>query len=110
MADPEGGINDLGLVVSIDTEVTAELEAEGLARDVIRQVQQARKDHDLNVIDRIALTVTAPTAVVAAIRTHSEAVERAVLATSLTLVEATGGNDGDTDTVGVAIEVDTTTS
>ena len=110
MADPEGGIIDLGLVVSIDTEVTAELEAEGLARDVIRQVQQARKDHDLNVIDRIALTVTAPTAVVAAIRTHSEAVERAVLATSLTLVEATGGNDGDTDTVGVAIEVDTTTS
>ena len=110
MADPEGGIIDLGLVVSIDTEVTAELEAEGLARDVIRQVQQARKDHDLNVIDRIALTITAQAGVLAAVRTHRDAVERAVLATSLVLVEAAAVADGDSDTVGVAIEVDAAAS
>ncbi|MEU8611460.1 isoleucine--tRNA ligase, partial [Actinoplanes sp. NPDC048791] len=42
-------------VVLLDTEVTPELAAEGLARDLIRVVQQARRDADLDVSDRIAL-------------------------------------------------------
>ena len=43
----------------LDTEVTPELAAEGLARDVIRVVQQARRDAGLDVADRIALVVEA---------------------------------------------------
>jgi isoleucyl-tRNA synthetase len=46
-----------GFVV-LDTTVTPELAAEGLARDVIRAVQQARRDADLDVSDRISLTVS----------------------------------------------------
>lgn len=44
-------------VVVLDTDVTPELEAEGLARDVVRAVQQARRSADLNVSDRIVLTL-----------------------------------------------------
>ena len=48
-----------GGFVVLNTEVTPELEAEGAARDMVRAIQQARKDAGLNVSDRIRTTVTA---------------------------------------------------
>ena len=48
---------DSGFVV-LDTHTTAELEAEGLARDIIRAVQDTRKAAGLEVSDRITLAVT----------------------------------------------------
>ena len=50
---PGGG----GLVV-LDTEVSPELELEGAARDLVRAVQQARRDAGLEVSDRISLEVS----------------------------------------------------
>ncbi|WP_281964693.1 isoleucine--tRNA ligase [Serinicoccus marinus] len=46
-----------GGFVVLDTEVTPELEKEGLARDLVRAVQGARKDAGLDISDRISLTV-----------------------------------------------------
>ena len=43
-----------GGFVVLDTAVTPELAAEGLARDLVRAVQQARRDAGLDVSDRIA--------------------------------------------------------
>jgi isoleucyl-tRNA synthetase len=60
-----------GFVV-LDTTVTPELAAEGLARDVIRAVQQARRDAGLDVSDRISLTVTGDEEVWAATVAHQE--------------------------------------
>ncbi|MGQ0575183.1 MAG: isoleucine--tRNA ligase [Pseudonocardia sp.] len=71
-----------GLVV-LDVAVTPELAAEGLANDVVRLVQQARRDAGLDVSDRIVLVVDAPDAVLAALRTHEEFVAGEVLATSV---------------------------
>src|SRR5699024_12063327 len=44
-----------GGFVILDTETTPELEAEGLARDMIRAVQDARKKADFDVSDRLRL-------------------------------------------------------
>ncbi|OGJ73307.1 hypothetical protein A3G69_03410, partial [Candidatus Peribacteria bacterium RIFCSPLOWO2_12_FULL_53_10] len=49
---------DGGIVVSLDTRITPELEVEGLARDLIREIQKLRKDSGLAFTDRIALAVT----------------------------------------------------
>ena len=46
-----------GGVVVLDTAVTEELRREGLANDLVRAVQQARRDAGLHVSDRISLTV-----------------------------------------------------
>jgi isoleucyl-tRNA synthetase len=54
---PDGwfGVVDRGTQVMIDARLTPELKAEGLARDVVRLVQDARKDAGLDVADKIEL-------------------------------------------------------
>ncbi|MGD9996665.1 MAG: isoleucine--tRNA ligase [Ilumatobacteraceae bacterium] len=47
-------------VVVLDTHVTPELEAEGVTRDLVRLVQQARRNAGLAVSDRIDLVVELP--------------------------------------------------
>ncbi|WP_250035905.1 isoleucine--tRNA ligase [Paractinoplanes maris] len=94
-------------VVVLDTAVTAELAAEGLARDVIRVVQQARRDAGLDVSDRIALVVSAAEPVRAAVGAHRDFVGGETLATSVTLAEAGAegfaGEVGDGDQVTVQV-------
>jgi len=80
-----------GGVVILDTEVTPELAAEGLARDVIRVVQQARREAALDVADRIALVLEVPPSVAAAVEAHREFVAAETLATSLELGPAGSG-------------------
>jgi isoleucyl-tRNA synthetase len=72
-----------GLVV-LDTEVTPELAAEGLAKDVVRLVQQARREARLDVSDRVALTLDASDEVLEAVRVHQDFLADEVLATSVT--------------------------
>jgi isoleucyl-tRNA synthetase len=83
---------DSGVVV-LDTEVTPELHAEGVARDVVRVVQQARREAELNVSDRIALTVDAPLPVADAVRAHQAFVAAETLATEVAF-EAVPDSDG----------------
>jgi isoleucyl-tRNA synthetase len=74
-------------VVDLDVAVTEDLRREGMARDVIRLVQQARKDADLKVTDRITLTLQLPGEVRAAVEEHQRAVVEATLATSLSFTD-----------------------
>jgi isoleucyl-tRNA synthetase len=93
-------------VVVLDTEVTPELAAEGLARDVVRVVQQARRDADLAVSDRIALTLTASAQVRDAVSGYRDFVAREVLAGTVDFAEGlTGftGEVGEADQVTVAL-------
>jgi len=83
-ADPDAAIGVLrsGGFVVLDTEVTPELAQEGLARDLVRAVQQARKDAGLEVSDRIALTIGGSAEVVAAARAHEQLITAETLATA----------------------------
>ncbi|WP_110239342.1 isoleucine--tRNA ligase [Nocardioides gilvus] len=76
------GMLPVGGFVVLDTQVTPELAAEGLARDLVRAVQQARKDSGFDVSDRIALVVAGSETVQAAARTHEALVAGETLATS----------------------------
>lgn len=58
--DSASSILPSGGFVILDLELTGDLIAEGYARDVIRAVQDARKDAGLEVSDRIVLTLTVP--------------------------------------------------
>ena len=78
-AEPFAGT---GAVV-LDTSVDSDQEREGLARDVIRAVQTARKEAGLDVSDRIALGVAGGDAVSAALDAHADFIKAETLARSL---------------------------
>ena len=84
-------LGNAGFVV-LDTVVTPELEAEGLARDVVRAVQQARKDAGLDVSDRIRLEIEGDGVAVLAMREHQDLIASETLAVELELVDGHGGN------------------
>lgn len=74
----------------LDTRVTPQLEAEGVARDVVRAVQAARREAGLEVSDRIRLTVEGDESVVEAVAAHRELVAGEVLAVALEAPAAPG--------------------
>ncbi|HET9091187.1 MAG TPA: isoleucine--tRNA ligase [Acidimicrobiales bacterium] len=80
-------------VVSLDLETDEELEAEGLARDVVRIIQQARREAGFQVTDRIEAALEAAPAVCSAVGAWGDFVAEQVLADRLELspVEGDGG-------------------
>lgn len=74
--------------VILNTAVDASLAAEGAARDVIRAVQSARRDADLDVSDRIHTIITGSEPVIEAIRVHEKLISNETLSLQ-TVFEAT---------------------
>ncbi|MEV8338880.1 isoleucine--tRNA ligase [Leucobacter sp. NPDC077196] len=74
----------------LDTALTPELEAEGIARDAIRAVQEARKHAGLDVSDRIVLALNAEPAHAAALETHASLIAAETLAEGFAVQEAIG--------------------
>jgi isoleucyl-tRNA synthetase len=89
VADPASAVTflDAGGFVVLDTVTTPELEAEGLARDVVRAVQQARRVAGLDVSDRIALHLTGDATALAAVRAHEALITAETLTEQLLLDE-----------------------
>jgi isoleucyl-tRNA synthetase len=83
---PQAGwavVSEAGLSIALDLTLTDELRRAGLARDVVRRVQEARKQSGLDVSDRIELWWQADGSELAeAIREHAELIAGEVLATS----------------------------
>ena len=70
-------------VIALDIDVTDELEREGTARDLVRLVQQARRDADLQVSDRVALSIAGSHTWIDAATEHREMVMAETLALEL---------------------------
>ena len=71
------------VVVGLETALTPELVAEGLAREFVSHVQSMRKEADFEVTQRIALTVEADDEMRSALEAHSQYVKVETLALSL---------------------------
>ncbi len=95
--------------VLLDTHVSEPLRQEGLARDVIRVVQQARKDAGLDVSDRIHLALGGDQATLSALQAHGDLIATETLATQMSVGELPEGAPssehpvGDDSTVRVSV-------
>ena len=78
-----GALTSSNGVVILDTNVTEELINEGRARDTVRAIQEARKNQNLVVTDRIQVVVDAPENIQQAINTHLPYIADQVLAVSI---------------------------
>jgi isoleucyl-tRNA synthetase len=75
---------DGGWAVALDLELDDELRREGLARELVRSLNDLRKDVGLDIADRVVLAVGADDDVWAALDAHRDYVMNEVLAVELT--------------------------
>jgi isoleucyl-tRNA synthetase len=91
-------VNEQGETVALDLEVTPELRRAGLAREVVRMVQEARKNAGFDITDRITLTWAADGELAEAVEEHQELVAGEVLATGVTrAADGAGLEQGDSE-------------
>jgi len=78
----EQTVETTGIRAGVDKEITSELKAEGIARDLIRFVQNARKNAGFNVEDRIKLKITSENSeITEAAASHKDTIFGETLAT-----------------------------
>jgi isoleucyl-tRNA synthetase len=98
------------MTVTLNTKLTDELKAEGLARELIRHIQQGRKEAGLEVENHILLTVAAPDAQAKQLQAHAKLIAMETLADQLdwnkpieTAHHKTATIDGDEYIIGIQI-------
>jgi isoleucyl-tRNA synthetase len=74
-----------GVTVALDLDIDEDLRLEGLARELVREVQDARKAAGLEVADHIALGLSTEGDLARAARTHAEWIRSEVLADRIEL-------------------------
>jgi isoleucyl-tRNA synthetase len=82
---PKAGLvvaSEGAIVVGLETALTPELVAEGLAREFVSHVQSMRKEADFEVTQRISLTVEADDETKAALEAHLDYVKNETLTTA----------------------------
>lgn len=98
-------------LIELDFTLTPELELEGIARDLVRMIQQNRKDANLNISDRIKLSIkTNSPMLIKAIESNSEYIKGQTLAIDLKIVndmseEFSFGDDFNNDFITIGFTV-----
>ena len=90
---PKAGLvvaSEGSIVVGLETELTPELMAEGLAREFVSRVQTMRKEADFEVTQRIVVTVQADAETNAALAAHLAYVKNEILATEVVFASCEG--------------------
>ena len=85
--------NDGDLTVALDITLTDDLKAEGMARELVNRIQNARKTKDFNVTDRIKVALEKHDLVTAAVASFGDYIKNEVLADDLRLVETVAGGE-----------------
>ncbi|MCH2547009.1 MAG: isoleucine--tRNA ligase [Alphaproteobacteria bacterium] len=75
-------------LVILDLNITPELEAEGVARDLVRMIQQARKDADLDISEHIDLYLELAPDHAKAAQAHCQYIQEQTLADNLSVERA----------------------
>ena len=83
--------NEGNLTVALEIELTDELRREGMARELINRIQNIRKDHGLEITDRIVVCVAPNEQTNAAIESFADYMKVQVLAERIDICE----NDGE---------------
>jgi len=83
---------EAGWAVALDLELDDDLRREGLAREIVRSLNDLRKEVGLDIADRITLSVAADGPVADALATHRDYVMAEVLAVDLTTDGAPGAD------------------
>ena len=83
-------LNEGAVTVGYDTEITHDLLLEGIARDIVRFVQTARKDQGFEVSDHIRLTVNGSALINEAVDAFRDYISEETLALSLTIADNAG--------------------
>ncbi len=78
------------MTVALELELTPELRREGVARELVRMVQDARKEAGLEVTDRIRLAVETSGEPAEALAAHRDEIAAETLATSVETSEVEG--------------------
>ncbi|HEX5762340.1 MAG TPA: isoleucine--tRNA ligase [Solirubrobacterales bacterium] len=81
---------EAGHAVALQLDLDDELRREGLAREIVHAVQNARKEAGLEITDRIELTLSGDDELLTAARAHQDYVAGEVLATSVAYDRANG--------------------
>ena len=90
-------------MVTLDIDVTPELAAEGTARDLIRLVQQARRDAGLDVSDRIELGLGVSESARRRLAAFIDMIATETLATSIAWVEGPSTAELDDEPVHISV-------
>ena len=83
---PKKGSNVIAneaISIDLDCRLTDELIREGIAREVVNRIQKTRKEMNLNVDDRVAITFCTKNKLTAVIREHQSYIMRETLAISM---------------------------
>ena len=97
------GVADRATQVALDTRITHELALEGMARDIIRQVQELRKQSGLQMEDRIQLYLASDNPkVTEAIEAHRAGIAAETLTTHW---KAGGGHAASVQVDGAKLEI-----
>lgn len=86
--DSTSSISTNDAIIILDTNVTEELEIEGIARDLVRSIQQDRREAGFNVSDKIKIVVKSDyEKLKTAIQKHEKYIKEQTLGTSITITE-----------------------
>ena len=85
--------NDGALTVALDLEITEELRREGWAREIVKRIQNLRKESGLEITDRIRIEMTHEEAIEATVAAYQDYICGQVLADSFTFVTTVAGEN-----------------